>query len=190
MNTTTVNQILEIVEFIRDNAATKEDLAQTEQRLDTEINKNRQAITKNGQEITKNREAITKNGQEITKNREAITKNREAITKNGQEIAKNRNIITKNGQEITKNRKAITKNGKEIISLEQMILNLDTKTDRIEQKFQDGLFEFKTEISTQIDGFANLYKTSEIEFLALRAKHDRLELHIKQIAKHVRLELK
>jgi len=176
MNTNTVNQILEIVEFIRDNAATKDDLAQTEQRLEAEINKNRQ-------EIAKNREAITKNGQEITKNRTAIAKNRKAIVKNGQEIAKNRDAITKNGQEIAKNRKETT-------SLEQMILNLDTKIDRNEQRSKDALFELKTEISTQIDGFANLYKTSEIEFLALRAKHDRLELHIKQIAKHVRLELK
>jgi len=42
---------------------------------------------------------------------------------------------------------------------------------------------------THIDGFTSLYKITEAEIAALRAKSDRMESHIFQLARHAQLEL-
>lgn len=55
---------------------------------------------------------------------------------------------------------------------------LDQKLDKV-----------KSEIMTHMDGFIGLHQKLDLELVALRAKYDRLESYIEQLAKHAQIVL-
>ncbi|MBI2473244.1 hypothetical protein HYV70_01690 [Candidatus Uhrbacteria bacterium] len=56
-------------------------------------------------------------------------------------------------------------------------------------EFQQTLLETKTEIMTHVDGFVVLHQKLDTELVALRAKYDRLEGFVKQLARHANIPL-
>lgn len=56
-------------------------------------------------------------------------------------------------------------------------------------EFESKLTEVKTEIMTHVDSFIVLHQKLDTELVALRAKYERLEGHIQQLAQHLHVEL-
>ena len=52
-----------------------------------------------------------------------------------------------------------------------------------------GLEELKSDLMTHMDGFISLHQKLDLELVAMRAKYDRLEGHIKVLAEHLHLKL-
>lgn len=51
------------------------------------------------------------------------------------------------------------------------------------------LTNVKSEIMTHMDGFIGLHQKLDLELVAMRAKYDRLESWIEQLAKHAHITL-
>ena len=60
---------------------------------------------------------------------------------------------------------------------------------QMETLVEERLTSVKDEILTHVDSFIVLHQKLDTEFVALRAKYDRLEGHLQQIAAHLQLRL-
>lgn len=56
-------------------------------------------------------------------------------------------------------------------------------------EFDDKLNQVKSDLMTHMDGFIGLHQKLDLELVALRAKYDRLESYITQLAKHANVTL-
>ena len=65
-----------------------------------------------------------------------------------------------------------------------------TKDDLERFATKDDLEQIKSELMNHVDGFIGLHQKLDTELTALRSKYDRHEQYIKQLAKHLHLELK
>jgi hypothetical protein len=86
---------------------------------------------------------------------------------------------------------------------DNMATKLDLKRFVTKADYQFGLQQLSREITetkakidqlnvtftTHLDGFVGLHKKLDVELVALRAKYDRLESYIEQLAKHTKLQL-
>ncbi|MBU1126132.1 hypothetical protein KJ758_00810 [Patescibacteria group bacterium] len=52
------------------------------------------------------------------------------------------------------------------------------------------MVEMKSDLMTHMDGFIGLHQKLDLELVALRAKYDRLEDYVRQLASHANVELK
>lgn len=59
----------------------------------------------------------------------------------------------------------------------------------MKQEFDEKVTELKNEIVMHVDGFTVLQKYSDAELTALRAKSDRMQGHIQQLADHQHVQL-
>lgn len=57
------------------------------------------------------------------------------------------------------------------------------------RSLKDEFLQHKSDIIAHIDGIVGMYKTVDLEVVALRSKYYRLESHVKQLAKHTHLAL-
>ena len=73
--------------------------------------------------------------------------------------------------------------------LERFATKEDLERFATKNDLEIQLTEVKSEIMTHVDGFIALHQKLDIELTALRAKYDRLNGHIQQLAKHLQLQL-
>ncbi len=58
-----------------------------------------------------------------------------------------------------------------------------------EKVLDERLFTLRSDIMTHMDGFIGLHQKLDLELVALRAKYDRLESYIEQLARHAQVTL-
>jgi len=114
-STNQIQQILEIVEFIKDNAASKQEVAELRSEMATKV--------------------------------ELANMRSEMATK---------------------------------VELANMRSEMATKVD---------LYDLKSEVITHVDGLAVLHQRLDTELAALRAKYERLQMHVHILAKHANITL-
>lgn len=68
--------------------------------------------------------------------------------------------------------------------------NMATKRDLERFATKDELQTAKSDIITHMDGFIGLHQKLDLELVALRAKYDRLESYIEQLARHANVTLR
>lgn len=59
----------------------------------------------------------------------------------------------------------------------------------LERVLDDRIGTLKSDLMTHMDGFIGLHQKLDLELVALRAKYDRLESYITQLAKHANVTL-
>lgn len=67
--------------------------------------------------------------------------------------------------------------------------NMATKHDLERFATRDELQTAKSDIMTHMDGFIGLHQKLDLELVAMRAKYDRLESYIEQLARHANVTL-
>lgn len=77
----------------------------------------------------------------------------------------------------------------DILAIVQFLKNEMVTRHEFERTLDERLFVLKSEIMTHTDGFIGLHQKLDLELVALRAKYDRLESYIEQLAKHANITL-
>lgn len=57
-------------------------------------------------------------------------------------------------------------------------------------ELDEKLFVLKSDLMSHTDGFIGLHQKLDLELVALRAKYDRLESYIEQLARHAQVTLR
>lgn len=57
------------------------------------------------------------------------------------------------------------------------------------KELDEKLFVLKSELMTHMDGFIGLHQKLDLELVAMRAKYERLESYIQQLARHAQVTL-
>ena len=66
---------------------------------------------------------------------------------------------------------------------------IDQKMDVLESRIEKRIGDSKSELMSHIDGFVVMNQRLDTEFVALKAKYDRLEAFAYKVAAHLHLEL-
>ena len=74
---------------------------------------------------------------------------------------------------------------KDVLEVVEFIKDNSVFRDELEERLANQ----KSEIVSHIDGFIVLHQKLDTELAALRAKYDRLEGFVQQLAKHAQIEL-
>ena len=72
---------------------------------------------------------------------------------------------------------------------DEATLRFDALREQMRDETHTIVAEAKNDIMSSVDGFIKLHEKLDIELTSLRAKYDRLESYIHQLAKHANLEL-
>lgn len=57
------------------------------------------------------------------------------------------------------------------------------------KEFDQKLEKLRSDLTTHMDGFIGLHQKLDLELVAMRAKYDRLESYIEQLARHANVTL-
>lgn len=183
MSKNAINDILEMVTFIRDNAATKEDLEQLRSATKTDINQIRaEMATKEDIKQIRSEMATKKDLKKLDKRVGSLEKEMKEQRK---EMQAHKKETKKQGKELKEITKQMIGQRKEMENqkLENRFFHsqMATKEDLKNYVTKDDMLNFKSEIIQHIDGFAIKINKYDAEISANRLSIDRLDTRMTKI---------
>ncbi len=124
----------------------------------------------------------------VTQNTNDIKGLTSAVAESAKDIAILTLAVAENTKDIRDLTSAVAENTKDIrglVEIVDFIKDSAVTKDEFDEKFESH----KNEIISHIDSFIVITQKLDVEFLAMRSKHDRLESQIHQLARHLNIEL-
>ncbi len=158
----TVNDMLEIVHFMRDNMATKEDLKREIDGVRSEM--------------------VTKT--DLKKELEGF-----ATKKDLERFATKKDLERFATKEDLEGVRSEIGGVRSVMATKEDLKSFATKRDIERCATKQDLETMNSNLITHIDGFVGMHKGLDLELVSLRSKYQRLESHVQQLAKHTSLKL-
>ena len=125
---------------------------------------------------------------EMTETRADVKELRTEVTEMNVQLQETRSDVRELRTEMTETRadvKELRTESRETREVVDFLKDHMVSRDELDAKLTD----FKAEIISHIDGFIVMHQKLEAEVMALRAKTDRLESYIRQLAQHAHINL-